>query len=342
MNSGHLRRVFRASAALASVAVLSVLLLEALVRLLLPQPQPALWLQPDARYGHVMKADYQQDYAFAGSDFVMRVRTNSQGFRDAEPVKSTDAPVVVFAGDSFTFGHGVQVEERFDTLLGARLSDAGVDAHLINIGVNAWGTLQTVSYLEDHLAQLDPDIVVLTFCENDPFDDSYFIEHGISFDRVRFPGKNWLRAHSHVFRLLQEQYLLFRKRQTLAAQAAPASALAPAAAPFEQAHAAPPIGAAEWERTAGYLREFADALTEWKPTARLVLQASSPWDAAIAAQLRGIAEGHPAIHYLPLDALVELPESERRLPYDGHWSGRAHELVAEALQAHLAPLLTAP
>lgn len=334
------RTLFRAATALVVIAMVSVLLLEGLVRLVLPQPQPALWLQPDARYGHVMKADYEQDYAFAGSDVVMHVRTNSRGFRDEEPGAATEAAVVVFAGDSFTFGHGVQVEERFDTLLGARLRAAGTSASLVNVGVNAWGTLQTVSYLEDHLAQLDPDIVVLTFCENDPFDDSYYLEHGISFDRVRFPGKNWLRAHSHVFRLLQEQYLLFRKRQTLAAQAAPAAA--PVAAPLEQAHAAPPIGVAEWERTSGYLREFADALTSWKPTARLVLQASSPWDTAIAEQLRGIAAGHPAISYVPLDALAALPESERRLPYDGHWSRRAHELVAEALQVHLTPLLTAP
>lgn len=336
------------------IGAASLLLAEAAVRMGMPQESPQLWLTPDARYGHVMKPHFHQRFHFPHGDFVMDVRTNALGFRDEEPAPETPGrPTVVFAGDSFTFGHGVAVEDRFDSVARRALEASSVEARFLNTGVSAWGTLQQTRYLTDHLDALKPDIVVLTFCENDPHDDDYFLAHGISFDRVRFPGKDWLRAHSHLFRLAQHTYLVWRKTRAAAAQPAPPAeeqraqqAAVAARAQAEQAEAAafaPPISASQWERTEKLLREFMAAWRARQPEARLVLQATDPLNEDIRARLTNFAGTIEGVAFVDLhDAAAALPLPERRLPYDGHWSVAMHRISGEALARHLAPLLKPP
>ena len=343
MKHYRLRKLLGALATCGVIALLSVALLEVLVRVAAPQEAPSLWLTPDARYGHLMKPNFQQSVPFAGGDFVMDVQTNSLGFRDGEPApRETGVPTVVFAGDSFTFGHGIAVEDRFDTLTCAQLRQA----RCINAGVNAWGTLQQTRFLRDHLELLQPDCIVLTFCENDPHDDTYFLNHGISFDRVRFPGKDFLRAHSHLFRLAQHLYLQARKRAQFAEQAPAEMQEATrqrAAAEGATAQAfAPPIADSDWQRTEGYLRDFMAAYRAWRPAATLVLQTTDPLNDDIRMNLARFAAAIPGVTFVDWkEAAAALSLAERRLPYDGHWSVRMHQLSAEALAPALKEMLSA-
>ncbi|MBI1319008.1 MAG: hypothetical protein GC168_08665 [Candidatus Hydrogenedens sp.] len=125
----------------------------------------------------------------------------------------------------------------------------------------------------------------------------------------------------------------------MAAEAAQTAAAPPPE--LEQAHAAPPIDDAAWQRTEGYLAGLAEALAKRNPDALLLIQATAPWDPDIAARLGEIAARHEHIEYLPLEAVAALPEGERRLAYDGHWSRRVHELAAEALFERLKTRLPA-
>lgn len=342
--------LLRALAACLLIGAMTLFLLEGMVRFLLPQESPSLWLRPDARYGHLMKPDFHQRFSFSGTDFVMDVQTNALGFRDEEPPPAKPGVLnIVFAGDSFTFGHGVQVQDRFDTLLERRMSEAGRAVRGINLGVNAWGTLQATRYLQDHLGILSPDVVVLTFCENDPHDDSYFLEHGISFDRVRFPGKDFLRAHSHLFRLAQHLYLVSRKYRAAQAQAAPAMQAELAAKASEQARRAeaeqapaaafaPPISEEQWARTEGYLREFMAGFLAHNPNGRLLLQATDPLNPDIRIHLSSFAQRVPGVGYVDLaPAAGRLSLAERRLSFDGHWSPAMHQISAETLFQSLMP-----
>lgn len=334
----------RALAACLLIGITTLFLLEGMVRVFLPQESASLWLTPDPRYGHLMKPNFHQSFAFTGSHFVMEVQTNSLGFRDEEPPAAQPGVLnVVFAGDSFTFGHGVQVADRFDSLLEKHLREAGRPVRGINVGVNAWGTLQATRYLQANLGLLSPDVVVLTFCENDPHDDSYFLEHGISFDRVRFPGKDFLRAHSHLFRLAQHLYLVSRKYRAAQKPDAPAvkAELATKAteqerrAEAEQAPAAafaPPISEEQWTRTEGYLREFMAGFVAHNPNGRMLLQATDPLNPDIQAHLAGVAQRLPGVDYVDLaTAAGRLSLAERRLPFDGHWSPAMHRISADAL-----------
>ena len=59
-------------------------------------------------------------------EFRMRITTNSLGFRGPEP----DGPlrnVLLYLGDSFTVGYGVNDGEEFPALVAARLASAALD-----------------------------------------------------------------------------------------------------------------------------------------------------------------------------------------------------------------------
>ena len=84
----------------------------------------------------------------------------------------------------------------------------GREYRLINTGVQGWGTLQKTRYALDHFEDFAPEIVVITFCRNDPSDSAYFLKKGHSFDAVWFPGKVFLRNNPHLYRFLNRQVFL--------------------------------------------------------------------------------------------------------------------------------------
>lgn len=333
-----IRKLLSASAGLLFIAVATIGLLEIMVRMLAPQPEPNLWLKPDARYGHLIKPQFHLQVSFPGTDFVMDVQTNALGFRDDEvPPAQPGTKTIVFAGDSFTFGHGVAAEDRFDHVAEALLTAAGRPIRGINTGVSAWGTIQECRFLQDHLDSLQPDAVVLTFCENDPQDDDYFLATGISFDRVTFPGKEFLRAHSHLFRWLQQLYLVLRKRATVTASPEPTGD-APAGL-AAMAHAAPPISDTQWQRTEKTLADFVSAWRQKNPQARLLVQCTTPCDPAITAKLKEIATRIEGAAYIDIAPAAEsLPPAQRRLPFDGHWSPAMHRISGTAVADAIAAL----
>ncbi len=86
------------------------------------------------------------------------VRTNSLGFRsDLEFVpEKGDRPRIIFLGDSFIAGYGVDNDERFPEIAGEHL---GVE--VFNAGLTGSGTDQQVLAYEQYLADLECDLIVL-------------------------------------------------------------------------------------------------------------------------------------------------------------------------------------
>ena len=74
-------------------------------------------------------------------------------------------PRMVFVGDSFTFGLGVEADDAFPCRLARQL-----DAEVFNLGVAGYGTDQEYLALEAFAPGLRPDVVVLTYCQNDLFE----------------------------------------------------------------------------------------------------------------------------------------------------------------------------
>lgn len=108
----------------------------------------------------------------------VRVTYNERGLRD-RPIlpKGEDEYRVLALGDSVTFGWGVDQEKTFvarlEPLLQGRLHRP---VRVINSGVGGYNTVQEVTYFKQEGITLQPDLVMLTYVQNDievnkgPFD----------------------------------------------------------------------------------------------------------------------------------------------------------------------------
>lgn len=315
------------------VGLVTAGILEILTRIFMPQQESMRWLTPDDRYGHLMKPNFHQRYPFLGSEFTMDVQTNSLGFRDDEPTPpSHDTTTIVYLGDSYAFGHGVNIEDRFDTRLKLLLAASKRRYRHVNAGVNAWGTIQTTRYARDHFDVLDPDVIVLVFCSNDPTDDVYFLQKGRSFDRVRFPGKTFLRHHSHLFRLMTHRAFLLLYNFILNRQ--------------REEHPEAPVDTETatltsdnmWDSTLTLIRGFHDDFIEYNPDGVILMVSSSPATEDIRDHLTSLDNGATLQYVDMYDRTAPMAPEEKRLPYDPHWNPMMHQIVAEYLAKALLDL----
>jgi len=319
--------VFRSTAALLALAA-ALLISEVTVRFLAPQYDAILWVQPDPRYGYVQKPNFSQRFRFGSGKEEMHVSINSLGLRMAEidpgALRDPGTIKILLLGDSFTFGHGVELEDHFATLL-QELLERGEDGYLvINAGVSGWGTIQELRYGRDHLQLFQPSVVVLVFCGNDPEDDERFLARsaaGIS----AAPRFALLCHHSHLFRFM----LAGRQRLAHNLRARAASGKGKVLDP----QSASLISEAQWRRTSEAVEEFRCQYLSRFPSGRLLLLASDPLNDVIAANLSRWAQGPGSCHVYWAGSAAALPSSARRLSYDGHWSPEMHRAVASALAA---------
>lgn len=95
--------------------------------------------------------------------FTVDMRTNTRGFR--EDVEFADADVdVAFMGDSFTFGWGVNVRDRFSNLLAASMGDERV----VSLSYNNGFQPEHYEYFLERHPELRPRVVVvMLFLGND-------------------------------------------------------------------------------------------------------------------------------------------------------------------------------
>jgi lysophospholipase L1-like esterase len=111
---------------------------------------------------------------------VAVAKINALGLRgqDFATEKPADTSRILFVGDSFTFGEGVQDDEPFASVLQQRLrSEVDKDERryqVINAGVSGYNTKDEVLYLRTKWLDLEPDMVVLVFYLNDAYDDHRF------------------------------------------------------------------------------------------------------------------------------------------------------------------------
>jgi lysophospholipase L1-like esterase len=148
-----------------------------------PSPIPGVKMGefvPNRRFRFV----YYDDVGDAGNPsratHIAVARINSLGLRgeDFPSEKPPDTSRILFVGDSFTFGEGVQDDETFTSVLQERLrsevGDGGRRYQVINAGVSGYNTEDEVQNLRMKWLSLEPDTVVLVFYLNDAYDESRF------------------------------------------------------------------------------------------------------------------------------------------------------------------------
>lgn len=316
--------------------VLAAVIAEIGLRLFLPQQESMRFFASSDRYGYELKKSFHQRYGYVGSDFVMDVRTDSIGLRDREyaPAEFSRPGLlrVFLIGDSFAFGQGVNMPDHYGRKLEDLLNVAGLPATVIKSGVPGWGTVQETRYARDHFGLFRPDVIVLTFSGNDPGDDVAFGfgmrngEKGV----IRFPGKTFVRDHSHLYR-----FLFYRFKSVLDGAILKKKAVRSGEGAAIDTQSAAIITEAEWERSLQTIRTFRDEFVAFNPRGVMLVQASAPWNAGLRNHLRGLTNGSDLFYIDLFDAASSLVPGERRLPYDGHWSIAMHSISARALAGFL-------
>lgn len=116
-------------------------------------------------------------------EFETDFNVNSLGLRDYEIPESKQEGEyrVLFLGDSFTVGWGVELSETFvkqaERNLSSRLNVDKIRA--INAGVPAYSPLLESLYLEYRGIKLEPDIVVVQLFINDFFDERKYMKKAV-------------------------------------------------------------------------------------------------------------------------------------------------------------------
>lgn len=98
-------------------------------------------------------------------DITTPIYLNKNGIRVPHPDFKLDnrLPSVLFIGDSFTFGHGLSYEDSF---VGKFASHKEIPYQVVNLGVQGYGSDQSLLALKRYLPQFNTKVVVYTFIED--------------------------------------------------------------------------------------------------------------------------------------------------------------------------------
>jgi hypothetical protein len=94
------------------------------------------------------------------SEFDVTIRTNSGGYREDFEFRFADVEFA-FMGDSFTFGHGVEVGERYTNLFSNRLKDRIDPLHVVSLGRNDGFQPEHYEYFLRKHPELRPKAIVV-------------------------------------------------------------------------------------------------------------------------------------------------------------------------------------
>ena len=209
--SGTRRLAARLLALLTSV-VLTLLLLEGLVRLVGLESASYSSISGFCRYDPYLgwKLIPENETVFKGRHFAALVESSSQGLRDRfyplEPEPGRERIVVL--GDSVAWCWGVEIEECFTKGVEAALKDTDV----ITMGVPGYSTAQSMLFYERIGRNFKPDRVLFIAFGNDPqenletsqrphfvVEDDELVLTNYPVERRKSRLKEWLRNHSQLF-----------------------------------------------------------------------------------------------------------------------------------------------
>ncbi|MEM7203738.1 MAG: hypothetical protein AAF628_25975 [Planctomycetota bacterium] len=169
------RRSWSKRLAFAALAILAALaVLEVGVRVLWTPPEggyPPGMFATDDSVGFRLARSFSARHTTA--DYDVEVRTNSVGQRGPElrPHPGADRRIVVL-GDSFAFGHGVDVEQALPAQLGKTLGGRGINLEVINTAAPGYGTHNQHALLVADGEGWAPDLVLLCLYVGNDFRDN--------------------------------------------------------------------------------------------------------------------------------------------------------------------------
>jgi len=126
------------------------------------------------------------NYRWKREEFDVSVRTNSLGLREDFDVNYEDIDVLFF-GDSFTFGHGVNVEERYTNIF-ARLNENYEPERVVNFSYKNGFQPEHYEFVFRNTASLKPMVVVVgLYLGNDFEADVFETEYNYKSNQLALP-----------------------------------------------------------------------------------------------------------------------------------------------------------
>lgn len=157
------------------------------------------------------------------AEYMHEFTTNTEGFRSTKDylvMKPFDVYRVVVLGDSMTMGLGVGDDETFSIVL-ERLLARKRQVEVINMGVAGFGTAEELIELREVGLKYAPDIIILAYFQNDPYNDTVSKLFRMGNDRLvrdeksfvpaiyirdrlyNIPGYSLLSQHSHAINFIR-------------------------------------------------------------------------------------------------------------------------------------------
>jgi lysophospholipase L1-like esterase len=285
----------------------------------------------DAVFGKRMKAGFSAERI--APEFRMRLSTNSLGFRGPEPSRSLPGPIL-FLGDSFTLGYGVNDGEEFPARVAAELVRRMGSAApaVVNAGIGDSGNGFWVKFLRREAPALQPRLVVMQLFSND-FSDNvneklFELEPGGALRELPVPPPSPLRRLEVTIDSvpgLWHSYLVGLLRQAIAP---PPALNLPPGAELPGTRRLEPT-----DQLTLRIVEQAISLCAERGWKMLGLVAALP--PAREAAVKGIFERH-GVPVALIPAKGAKPELYYRI--DGHWHAGGHAFVASRVLEALAAL----
>lgn len=167
---GRGRRIAVNLAVLACAVILVTGFAEAVLHATGMAPEPSLFTVTEKQFRRVpgLYSPNQRVIVNPGTAFAHTVTIDSLGYRgpDVPRAKSPDELRVLFAGDSFTWGHNVEDGETLPAQLERVLGERCGSVRVINAGISGSTILEQRHMVERGLV-LEPDVVVVMYHEND-------------------------------------------------------------------------------------------------------------------------------------------------------------------------------
>lgn len=154
----------RRAAGTLAVAVITIALCEAVSFIALQRLQPAsaldIFQDELVSGGNVQAVRPNLNQRWRAPDFDVSIRTNAGGYREDFDFSLADVEIA-FMGDSFTFGHGVEVEERYSARFASRMR-AGIDRrHIVSLSRNNGFQPEHYEYFLRRHPELRPKLIVV-------------------------------------------------------------------------------------------------------------------------------------------------------------------------------------
>ncbi len=334
--------------------LLSFIIAEFLTRMLIPQSVGSLSFAYNKELGYIPAPDRHGQFILPGA-FNYSYTNNSQGLRsDRNYSYEKTTPRILFLGDSFTYGVGVNDNETFSYWVQNYLENK---VEVINAGNPGKGTDYALKFFQVMGRQLKPDVVAVMFFNNDFIDngrEEYFsinsngnlepksiIKHKNFVNRL--PGYDWLISWSQFINLIKKEIVVWM----FPSSPSPKMSAASSTAAISYAQNDP----AEYWRTITetYIKSLKDEVENSK--AKLIFfyipdkldveqyrsdNQYSNTEQSIADLLKSFN-----IAFFSLTPIIAENDNDISKLYllDRHWTAFSHRLAAQYIFQHLVNLL---